>query len=336
MGDSGIRRLFALVVVATAFAVSGCGARVPQTFDPSPPRLALETGDIEVADHTDDDEVVILLFGDSGTGSDDQAEVGRLMIETCRDAGCDLALTFGDNIYRRGVRAPNDDGWDPAFINKFEEPYEGFGRFDIWMVAGNHDWFRGRESVDTEILYTRQSERWRMLSYDYEVPRLPDWLHVYALDTTIIDNGVEIGQIDRAEAALCGAEGWRILMGHHAIFTSGRHANGDGEIPSIKRALLPVIGRCDVQLYLAGHDHHQEHIVADGFDQIIQGAAGGTRNVGDRSADDDGTQLFRGRKFGFGVLRVRRDSIDVTFYGYAPGNPEGFDVIYEATIDRGR
>ena len=64
----------------------------------------------------------------------------------------------------------------------FEVPYERFGRLDFWMVPGNHDWARPG-LVDTEVRYSDRSERWRMLSHDYPIPRLPDWIHIYALDT---------------------------------------------------------------------------------------------------------------------------------------------------------
>jgi hypothetical protein len=202
----------------------------------------------------------------------------------------------------------------------------------MWVVAGNHDWYRGRESVDTQIAYSRRSDRWRMPAYDYAVPGLPDWLSIYGLDTTILDNGVSIGQLDRAEAELCGAGGWKTLFGQHPVLTSGRHANRDGAVPRVNRAVRPLIERCGSDLHLSGHDHHQEHLIDDGFHQIIQGAAGGTRDVDERPADHPGTQLFAARQYGFAILRIRREAIDVAFYGYEPGRRQEFGVIYETTI----
>ena len=149
-------RRHAAVVFAVLLA-AGCSARVPATFAPPPPRLAV--GELVVADHTGSDEIVALVFGDAGSGSDDQLELGRRMAEICREAGCDLALMLGDNFYERGVDAPREGRWDPAFDTKFEEPYAGLGRLDMWAVAGNHDWYKGRESIDTQIAYTERSER---------------------------------------------------------------------------------------------------------------------------------------------------------------------------------
>ena len=164
----------------------------------------------------------------------------------------------------------------------------------MWAVAGNHDWYKGRDSIDTQVAYSEHSERWRMLGYDYAVPHLPEWLHIYGLDTVIIDNGVQMGQLDRANAALCDATGWKILFGHHAVFTSGHHANRNGVVPRVEQALVPLIETCGVDLLLSGHDHHQEHLIADGFHQIIQGAAGKLRSVGRRASDHEGDPgLFR-------------------------------------------
>ena len=287
-------RALAILIVTL---VAACGARVPVTFSPPPPRLS--SADLTIQNHRDADEVVVLMFGDAGSGSDDQREVGRRMVEVCAEAGCDLALMLGDNFYNRGVDPPKNGRWDPAFERKFEQPYEDLGRLDMWAVARNHDWFKGRESIDTQIAYSARSERWRMLGYDYEVPNLPEWLHIYGLDTVIIDSGVDIGQLERAEAALCQTTGWKILFGHHAVFTSGKHADGDGVVPRVKRSILPLIQACGVDLLLSGHDHHQEHLVAEDFHQIIHGAASKRRSVGQRSPDNEAAQLFRRRAIRF-------------------------------------
>jgi hypothetical protein len=316
--------------LASIFAFA-CGAKVPASFTPPPPHASFE--DIEVRDHADADEIVVLAFGDAGMGSNDQRDVGRRMAEVCASVGCDMALMLGDNFYDRGVRAPEDERWDRVFLERFEEPYGPLGRLDMWAVAGNHDWYRGRSSIDTQIAYSRRSERWRMPSYDYAVAGLPEWISIYGLDTPLIDNRVSIGQMERAEAKLCGAPGWRILVGHHPVLTSGRHANRDGIIPSINRAVMPLIEKCGVRLYLSGHDHHQEHLTDGSFHQIIQGAAGGTRTVSKRPTHQRGTQQFAAQRFGFSVLRIRRQAIEVQFYGYPPGRPHAFGVIYETSIE---
>jgi hypothetical protein len=328
-GSAALLKRQATILFIAGLA-AGCGARVPANFSPPPPRLA--AAEAAIADHTGNDEIVVLVFGDAGTGSDDQHEIGRRMAEVCGATGCDLALMLGDNFYWRGVDPPRGGRWDSAFAEKFEEPYAGLGRLDMWAVAGNHDWYKGRASIDTQIAYTQRSERWRMLAYDYAVPGLPAWLHIYGLDTVIIDTGGDIGQIARAEAALCGTSGWKLVFGHHPIYTSGGHADSNGAVPSMEERLLPLVEDCGIDLLLSGHDHHQEHLAADGFHQIIQGTGGKVRPVEQRPARHEASQRFAASKYGFAILRIRPDAIEATFYGYERGAPEEFGVIYETTI----
>ena len=285
-------------------------------------------------DHSKKDEIVILVFGDSGSGSNDQRAVGLRMAEVCETAQCDLALMLGDNFYNRGVRRPENGVWDETFERKFEEPYRDVGQVQFWAVAGNHDWYRGRESVDTEVAYSLHSERWRMPAYDYAIPGLPEWLQIYAIDTTVLDKGVRIGQLERAEAQLCRAPGWRILMGHHAVYSSGQHGGADGVMSSMAAALRPLIRDCGVQVYLSGHDHHQEHLTAQRFEQIIQGAAGKLRAVATRAARNTAEQRFAAEQYGFAIVAFTRDTVAMTFYGYPPGSPERFGVIYDVTLER--
>ena len=57
-----------------------------------------------VTDLSDADKVVILLFGDSGTGEAGQYRVGRAMVDVCRERGCRFGLAFGDVLYENGIR----------------------------------------------------------------------------------------------------------------------------------------------------------------------------------------------------------------------------------------
>ena len=127
-----------------------------------------------------EDEYTLLVFGDSGTGSAKQRRVAEAMAQACREAGCDAALVLGDLIYPRGVKSLDDR----RFRTHFEEPYAALGPFPFWMAPGNHDHKRVG-SVDAQIAYSRsgRSLRWRMPATHYAVEGLPDWLHIYSLDT---------------------------------------------------------------------------------------------------------------------------------------------------------
>lgn len=88
----------------------------------------------------------ILVFGDFGTGSEDQDLVARDMANFCRAKGCDFAITTGDNIYPRGVEniknnkvdydngEPNYKIISDIFVKKYKSMNMPF-----YMTYGNHD-----------------------------------------------------------------------------------------------------------------------------------------------------------------------------------------------------
>ena len=83
-----------------------------------------------------------------------------------------------------------------------------------------------------------------------------------------------------------------------------------------------------------GHDHHQEHLTAQRVEQIIEGAAGKLRAVATRDARNTAHQRFAAEQYGFALMAFTRDTATKTFYGYPPGNPERFGVIYDVNLER--
>lgn len=305
---SAPRRAAAALLLACAASVAGAG---PPAAD-----------DVRARDLRDKRQLRFLVFGDSGTGDAAQREVARYMARECsRRGGCDFALMLGDNIYGRGVRAPRDKRGavviDERFSTRFEQPYAPLGALEFWLVAGNHDW-HGADSVEAQIAYTRYSSRWRMPAHDYAVPLLPDWIRIYGLDTTPLLGGRDPQQVERARAWLCDGTGWRILFGHHPVYSSGWHANTRGEYRKAGEPLIePLIEACGVQFYLSGHDHQQEHLTAPRFEQIVQGAAARLRrlqHIDDRPPGVE--QLAGASERGFALFEVDAERAEVRFFGY--------------------
>lgn len=273
-------------------------------------------------------EYTLLIFGDSGTGDDEQRRVAEAMSQACREHGCDAALVLGDLIYPRGVKSVDDR----RFETRFEEPYEVVGPFPFWVLPGNHDHKRSG-SVEAEIAYGRsgRSERWRMPAAHYPVQGLPDWLHIYSLDTQWIAKGSATSeQAERARAALCGKAGWRILAGHHPVYSNGQH--GDDE--DVGRYLAPLVRDCGVQAYFAGHDHHQEHLSTASFEQFVQGAAAKLRDVDTETYPEEEamTQRFARSTLGFAIAAFTERVMDVRFFEGGDGRAR---EIYRcrATVD---
>jgi hypothetical protein len=328
----GRRATHALFVAAALTSTPACTlvARVtgPAWSERGSP---LESG-FEVADHRDKQRLRFLMFADAGTGKEDQGKTGRLMARECAErGGCDFALMAGDNVYLAGVR-PSRGADDPRFAKRFEFPYADLGRLDMWAVPGNHDWYT-RGSVDTEVRYTRSSARWRMPSHDYAVPGLPDWLRIYGLDTVKLSRGRDAAQLERARQALCSGDGWKLLFGHHPVYSSGKHADRRGEHPAVRdRLVAPLIEACGVHAYFAGHDHHQEHLTAPAFEQVVQGAGGKlrkVRRVRDRPAGV--RSLYAASRFGFAIVEATPRRLEIRFFGYGRNEPYG--ELYCRVVD---
>jgi acid phosphatase len=280
----------------------------------------MQAGDLpgQYRSHAAKDSLKFIVIGDFGTGGKEQLILGAEMLKRCEIVGgCDFVLTVGDNIYNSGVHRPSD------LDRRFETPYAGFGRIDFWLVPGNHDW-SAPGSVRREIEHSLVSERWRMPFNHYGIPGLPEWIHIYGVDTTIFEqafrkkNSIVIDnkdtQLTAARTALCGKNGWKFLFGHHAIYSGGEHGDGGGTLKEQKAFLEPLIRDCGVQAYFAGHDHHQEYIQANGFVQIVQGAGGkGVRPVKDTSGESH-QSIRRSAQFGFALVELDRRQMVIRFF----------------------
>jgi len=334
---------------------------------------AVDPNSFRFKDHRRKKVLNVLVFGDSGTGKEDQYLVAQRMYEECQKEGCDFSIITGDIIYptgfsnsRKGERLSRKDHYQ---VNKkFELPYQQFKSFDFWLTPGNHDWYG---DLQQSINYTQKSVRWKMPYNHYELPWLPRWIRMYGLDTTRwerldTDSGLVAQQMERANKryasgsgladeqknSFCSSNGWKILFGHHGIYTSGRHGRLDmakpyrilnpfrqkGENKNMKKKLLPFIKKCGVQLFLVGHDHHQEHIKAFDrktkklvFHQILQGAGGMIRKTY-KTKHPEFKTLAKSSMFGFSILTFTPDKVRVRYYGYPKGKPADFKMYHDASI----
>ena len=298
----------------------------------------------DVADLSARDRLVILVFGDGGTGEAGQYRVGHAMAEICRQRGCDLGLMLGDVIYENGIEIRNRSDADASFAEiirqfdqKFERPYQRFTElsdFHFWVSLGNHDY--RRNAVGALMTYSEFSALWRFPAFHYDVPRLPRWVQVYAVhtDTDVRRdlNGLQIASAKRALCDVANPDRWKLVFGHHTIYNSGHH-RGDGNERRV-RALLeePLLRECGVHVYFAGHAHHQEHLSVPGFEQVIQGAAAKSqgRNRAPRGASI--RQRFFSRTFGFAVVEVDPGRMRMDFYDVL-NTREKADTITLPTAD---
>lgn len=332
---------FYLPPLLILFSLTACIRSNTINLESLTPLTADQLSEIKISDHTDLSKITFLVLGDMGTGGANQQAVADAMVEFCDQPAnsCDFIIALGDNIYRDGVDSPADS----KLLTRFEQPYENLGRIDMWLTPGNHDWLRA-DSVQSEIDYTTLSDRWRMPHNHFAIPQLPPWLNIYSVDTTLLHiqswqiedpilNTSTADMLTGAQSGLCDKPGWRILFGHHPIYTSGKHglsAKPAGIIDSIQQSLSTVVEECDVQVYMAGHDHHQELIQVDGFTQIIQGAGGRYLRTIPDSADLLGTR-WSVERFGFAAITATSDQLAIAYFGI-DSHGDGWEKLCDWTL----
>jgi tartrate-resistant acid phosphatase type 5 len=249
--------------------------------------------------------VTFVALGDMGEGGEAQTQIAHAMYQVCQQEGCDFVLGLGDNIYPHAVRSVDD----LQFQEKFERPYALFQQMDFWMILGNHDWKRLRRGAQAEVDYTLRSPRWRLPNSHYAIPMLPPWLHLYGVDTRLLEATVDLHQLRAARAALCQQPGWRFLFGHYPTYANGS-AGQHGQW-FVRRQLEHLIHQCHVQVYFAGHVHHQAHLNFGFYQEIIQGAGGAELTT---VQPGDPQQRFGAAMHGFAWVQATAERLVVRFY----------------------
>jgi len=237
-------------------------------------------------------------------------------------AGCDFFVTTGDNIYPNG---PNEgifpiDKPNSQFATHFWGQYSYF-RNPFFMSMGNHDYgtYIGSEFLNhrpfarspiQELRYGAYCRKLYWMGQDvvpvnpddlvtnangeidlvrvYQVPRLPPWIDLWAIDTNFYDgqSGRTAKQyLDYQIAYMNGhkkvegvnqAPKFMMTFGHHPIISHGSHGSkcGIGVNPNRKRNTAPAElnhatgminianifkAQVGVNVFISGHDHHMEH-----------------------------------------------------------------------------
>ena len=248
--------------------------------------------------------VTFVALGDMGDGGSAQTHVAQAMYSVCQRDGCDFVLGLGDNIYPHSIQSVHA----PAFQDKFERPYARFQALDFWMILGNHDWKRLVTGAQAQVDYTLYSDRWRLPHVHYAIPFLPPWLHLYGVDTSLLEAGIGVYQLHAAQAALCGQPGWRLVFGHYPTRSTAAEGHSAWFVRS---ALEYLIRACAIHVYFAGHDHHQAHLDRGWYQEIIEGAGGAELSplqVGDPQ------QRFGRATHGFAWVRVTAAQLTIRFY----------------------
>ncbi len=184
-----------------------------------------------------------LAFGDSGSGYDQQYELGKLM------AGydADVAVHTGDVVYPNGKAS--------HYSRKFYRPYEELlARTVFFPSLGNHDWddYRGGPYFDQFTLPKNGPKD--------TIPERHYWfdfgdVRFISLDTDASFRSMRTHIAPWLERVLADAgDRWKIAYFHHAVYTNGDHAPRG----KVLQVIMPILERWRAHVVLVGHNHMYE------------------------------------------------------------------------------
>ena len=219
-------------------------------------------GDDEITKPNSSPLFSFVALGDVGTGNIGQLAVAEAMDEYYRQDPFALVLLTGDNIY--------EDGEIEKVGKTFGRPYRFLrrNRVPFYAVLGNHD-IRTNNGVD-QVSYSAFNMDGRYYTWEKDI------VQFFALDTNYGTSLFE--QLIWLEKNLANSKAvWKIVFGHHPIYSSGFHGSSDRLI----KRLVPLFERYGVQLYLNGHDHNYERTQPiAGTTYLTCGAGAKLRSVG--------------------------------------------------------
>lgn len=180
-----------------------------------------------------------LAVADTGSGDRWQRAVGERMAAVHRARPVDLVVLGGDNIYPSG---------DLALVKEtFTIPYAGLLEAGVpfHAVLGNHD--IRTANGDPQVAYRPFGMKGRW----YTLRRGP--VEFFMIDTNV--NADWRRQQPWLREALAASQApWKVVVGHHPIYSSGHYGNDD----VARDRLAPLFRNSGVQLYINGHEHNYE------------------------------------------------------------------------------
>lgn len=275
-----------------------------------------------------------LVLGDWGrNGHYFQRQVAQVMDVAMAQLDGEFVTTTGDNFYSNGIASVNDPYWRTSF----EDIYSGPHLFENWYpTLGNHDY---RGNWQAQIDYSNVSRRWVMPSQYYAKTFTLDGgqqLLLLFIDTSPLNPEYKdeaqyaVTQQQDGEAQLqwlknqltTSNAGWKIVIGHHPLYSSGKRY---GKTDGIRRVLEPLFEQFNVAAYFAGHEHDLQHNKPEGTTvaHFVSGAGSEIRPTASREFTK-----FASSTAGFAAVSVNQNSMLVQMI-----SAEG-KLLYRTEISR--
>ncbi|MFE9205201.1 metallophosphoesterase [Micromonospora sp. NPDC007230] len=260
------------------------------------------------------DRLVLAVIGDyGGCGVDRTCAEEYQVADMVHSWNPAAILTTGDNTYQQGR---------PDEVVKAQAPYKAdidAGR--MFPIMGNHDYGNGcsPESVQPSLDY-------------FKVPAafvagfgngLLDFVNPDANCQTATGSAKPPIYDTYRNTLTNSPAAWKVVGGHQPIYSSGKAGN------NLDRAWLMTPG---VDLILAGHDHHAEHIeTADGYHIAISGNGGA--GLTPLFSVAPGSKFRDAAHFGAMRLTVTPDSLKAEYLSL-PGTVDYYFLLKKDTQGR--
>lgn len=284
--------------------------------------LRAATPDTKSGSGADQKDLRFLIFGDWGRdGQFHQTDVAEQMGLAAAAKKCRLIISVGDNFYDKGVQTAADSQWRSSF----EEIYTASSLAVPWyVILGNHD-YKGRP--EAQLDYAKAHPNWKMparyfsalepITETEEVefffidtsPFVEEYQTKEAMRDEIVSQDTN-AQVEWLDQALSTSKAtWKIVIGHHPIFSGGSE---HGDQPELIQRINPLLEKHGVPVYFNGHDHDLQHIVRGSIEYFNTGAGSKVRPPG----PTEGSRFYQGTP-GFmavslGVEKMHVDVIDYT------------------------
>lgn len=284
---------------AFAFALLGVGCGEERVSPPSPEVRALARGALSNGALVLPNALASVKFaviGESGRGTTPQREVAAQMVRFRETFRFPLVLMLGGNIYE-GAAAPAD------YLAKFQAPYrqllEDGVRF--FAVLGNHDdprqaWYAP--------FHMNGQRYFSFVPPEDALTRVTIAVEFFGLDSTNLDRA-QLAWLD--ERLRRSRAGWKIVLMHHPLYTSGRY-----RLPArAHRVVLePLLIKHHVDVVFSAHEQiYQRIALQGGIQYFVSGGAGSLRR-GD-GADAPYIARTYDEDYHFLLVEIEREALHV-------------------------
>jgi len=236
----------------------------------------------------------VVVVGDIGDGA------GRVTAGIAKIGPIDAVIIPGDNVYPCGVQSKNDPRWSRV------APLTTLG-VPLFPVLGNHDYCGNPTAQINAPL-----PNWDFPAKQYTIRS--DVAEFAMLDTNPYLQGADEPLKSFLHDAFSGDSKWRIAVGHHTVVSSGYHGYFPRHDARRMQKLIPLLRASGVDLYVCGHDHHQE--LVDGQPRYLISGAGSqpVPPIILRSSTLFPTNAPFREPIGFTLLEITKDQLAITFY----------------------